>query len=265
MMTIKIQVHKDIRYINDANRQHWLDMYFPQICPAVVPLVVYIHGGAWRTGDKEELSHIAEGLIGASNNRLAVAVVNYTLSTKLEDSIRHPGHLHEVIKAVKFLVTDQDYPGRSIIDSRRVFLVGHSAGAHMSALMALAPQPMFQYLGNIRGVVGVGGIYNIPKLLKTNPDYSDFIDMAFLKERHQLDSPQYAAKIIQTTAAHVRFLVVNSSGDELVGSDQATGFASQLVETGYRDVTLVVRDFGSHYNTLGSREFWELVVGFIFN
>ncbi|PIA16228.1 alpha/beta-hydrolase, partial [Coemansia reversa NRRL 1564] len=156
-----------------------LDIYFPQICPAMVPLVVYIHGGAWRTGDKADFSYIAEGLIGVAGHRLAVAVINYTLSTRLVGSIRHPGHLNEVIKAVKFLVTDQDYPGRSIVDSRRVFLVGHSAGAHMSALMALAPQPAFQYLGNIRGVVGVGGIYNIPKLLKSNPDYSDFIDMAF--------------------------------------------------------------------------------------
>ncbi|KAJ2803567.1 hypothetical protein H4R20_002840 [Coemansia guatemalensis] len=265
MMTIKIQVHEDIRYTNDGNREHWLDIYFPQICPAVLPLVVYVHGGAWRTGDKAEFSHIAEGLIGAANNRLAVAVVNYTLSTRTEDSIRHPGHLNDVIKAVKFLVTDQDYPGRSIVDTRRIFLVGHSAGAHMTALMALAPQPAFQYLGNIRGVVGVGGIYNIPKLLKTNPDYSDFIDMAFVKGQHQADSPHYAAKVMLAAASHVRFLVVNSAGDELVGSDQATDFASQLVETGYRDVTLIVRDLGTHEGTLGRRELWEIVVGFIFN
>ncbi|KAJ2156430.1 hypothetical protein GGF46_005192 [Coemansia sp. RSA 552] len=260
---IRIQSHKDIPYLLGSGSQHQLDIYFPQITPAMVPLVIYIHGGAWRTGDKSEFSRVAEGLIRSSNDRLAVAVINYTLSTPI-NSVRHPGHLMDTMAAVQFLVTDQSYPGRSTVDHTRVYLVGHSAGAHMSTLLALSPNPHFEYLSSIRGVLGIGGIYDIPKLLKTNPSYSDFIDMAFLENQHLKASPNHMAKVMQEKSKHIRFMVVNSAADELVGADQAAEFASQLVCSGYKNVTLVVRDLGSHEGTLETPEFWNIVVGFVY-
>ncbi|KAJ2232367.1 hypothetical protein GGH97_006044, partial [Coemansia sp. RSA 475] len=108
---MKIQVHEDISYQYGTSQRHKFDIYFPQISPAVVPLVVYIHGGAWRTGDKSEFRQIAKGIISASQNRLVVAIINYELSTRSADSARHPEHLNDAMAAVRFLVTDQSYPG----------------------------------------------------------------------------------------------------------------------------------------------------------
>ncbi|KAJ2525916.1 hypothetical protein GGH20_003747 [Coemansia sp. RSA 1937] len=165
--------------------------------------------------------------------------------------------------AVRFLVTDQSYPGRSIVDHNQVFLVGHSAGAHLSALMTLAPHPHFAQLGNIKGVMGIAGIYNIPKLLRANPEYCDFIDMAFHTNQHDDASPHCVARTFHDNAAHVRFMVVNSCTDELVAPVQATDFAARLVNTGYKDVTLVVKDLGSHDGALLNQELWNMIVRFI--
>ncbi|KAJ2356050.1 hypothetical protein IWW50_000901 [Coemansia erecta] len=261
---MKVQVHENIPYLFRNSGRHKLDIYFPQICPALVPLVVYVHGGAWRTGDKSEFRQIAEGIILASNFRLVVAVINYELSTRDIDSVRHPSHMDDTMAAVQFLVTDQCYPGRSIIDHSQVFLVGHSAGAHLSALMALAPHPSFEYLSNVKGVMGIGGIYDIPKLLKSNPEYSDFIDMAFNKDQYEQASPHWAADTFHKKAEHIRFMVVNSVSDELVASEQATEFAGRLVTTGYKDVTLIVKDLGTHDGELENRVLWDMVVRFVF-
>ncbi|KAJ1778237.1 hypothetical protein LPJ77_002473 [Coemansia sp. RSA 2523] len=260
---MKIQVHEDISYQYGTSQRHKFDIYFPQISPAVVPLVVYIHGGAWRTGDKSEFRQIAKGIISASQNRLVVAIINYELSTRSADSARHPEHLNDAMAAVRFLVTDQSYPGRSIVDHNQVFLVGHSAGAHLSALMTLAPHPHFAQLGNIKGVMGIAGIYNIPKLLRANPEYCDFIDMAFHTNQHDDASPHCVARTFHDNAAHVRFMVVNSCTDELVAPVQATDFAARLVTTGYKDVTLVVKDLGSHDGALLNQELWNMIVRFI--
>ncbi|KAJ1835954.1 hypothetical protein LPJ63_000670 [Coemansia sp. RSA 2711] len=256
-----IQVHENIVYQANSNSRHKLDIYFPQLCPTMLPLIVYVHGGAWRTGQKDDFRAVAEGLITTSQNRLAVAVINYRLSTSDAGSIKHPGHLNDVMAAVKFLVTDQSYPGRSIVDRTRVFLVGHSAGAHLSTLMAL--KPGFEYMSSVQGVLGIGGIYDIPQLLKDNPSYVEFIDMAFASDEHAEASPHRAAREMHGGARHVKFCVVHSFSDELVGPEQSARFAGQLVATGYSDVTLMVKELGSHDGALVNSEFWSLVVNFI--
>ncbi|KAJ2844646.1 hypothetical protein IWW36_005100 [Coemansia brasiliensis] len=259
-----IQSHHDIPYLANSSSRHKLDIYFPPISPATVPLVVYVHGGAWRTGDKSEFQKTAEGIIRASNYRLVVAVINYQLSNKDDESVRHPSHLLDTMAAVRFLITDQSYPGRSIVDHSRVYLVGHSAGAHLSTLMTLCPHLGFEHMQHIQGVLGIGGIYNIPKLLKYNSDYSDFIDMAFAPSQFADASPHHQAQNLHDQAQHVRFMIINSSQDELVPSEQATDFAGQLVSTGYNDITLIVRDLGGHDESLFNPKFWDIVVQFVF-
>ncbi|KAJ2774833.1 hypothetical protein IWQ56_000396, partial [Coemansia nantahalensis] len=265
-MAAPAQVHKDIPYLpaesGGASERHTLDIYVPAVCPVPVPLVVYVHGGAWRTGDKSMFRHVAIGLIEAPANQLAVAVVNYELSTRAADSVRHPGHLDSVAAAVRFLVTDQSYPGRSAVDTSRVHLVGHSAGAHLLMLLALAPHAAFPHMNAVRSVVGIGGIYDIPRLLAAYPDYCDFVDMAFSASQHESASPQHAAQSLHAAASHVRFLVVHSTGDELVNADQALAFAPQLVRAGYEDVTLAVRNLGLHDAAIGNREFLRMVAAF---
>ncbi|KAJ1897927.1 hypothetical protein LPJ71_006267 [Coemansia sp. S17] len=253
-------IYKDIAYIADDNPRHTLDIYVPDQASGSLPLVIFIHGGSWRTGDKSECTVLAQGLVSQSQGKLAVAVINYGLSQRTPDSIRHPAHLHDTIKAVQFLVSS-DYPNNHLINRNNIYLLGHSAGAHLASLMVLSDQ--LDCIASIRGVLGVGGIYDIPGLLELYPDYADFIDMAFDPAQYQEASPQHIAKCRYADAEHIRFLIINSAGDSLIAAIHAASFASQLIRTGYNDVELVVRDMGSHFGMLDNEEFWKLVTNFV--
>ncbi|KAJ2771838.1 hypothetical protein IWQ56_001627 [Coemansia nantahalensis] len=266
-MAPAVQVHKDIPYLpagsSGASERHLFDLYLPAACPGPVPLVVFMHASAWHFGDKSEFGNVATGLIEASANQLAVAVINYELSSRAADSVRHPDHLNSVAAAVRFLVTDQSYPGRSAVDTSQVHLMGHSAGAHLLMLLLVAPHAEFPHMDAVRSAVGIGGIYDIPGLLAAHPDYSDFVDLAFSASQHESASPRHVAQTARAGARHVRFLVVHSTTDEIMNIDQALDFAPQLVRAGYQDVTLAVRDLGPHITCVGEREFLRMAAAFV--
>ena len=89
-------------------------------CP---PLVMFIHGGGWRNGDRKacRLAWIAEG-------GYAVASVEYRLS----DEARFPAQIHDCKGALRWLRAHQSEYG---FDARRVVVAGTSAGGHLAALL----------------------------------------------------------------------------------------------------------------------------------
>ncbi|KAJ2896390.1 hypothetical protein GGI21_001681 [Coemansia aciculifera] len=260
-----LTAHKNIAYIADDSPSHTLDLYLPDTSSGTVPLAIIIHGGAWRTGDKSECETLSRGLVSQSQGTIAVASINYGLSQRTADSIRHPAHLHDAIQAVQFLANaNQTYPGKHLIDTSNIYLIGHSAGAHLATLMVLgAAGDKLDCLASIRGVLGAGGIYDIPGLLELYPDYADFVDMAFDPTQYQEASPQHVAKCRHAAAEHIRFLIANSTGDELISSVHSASFATQLIRSGYTNVELVVKDFGTHLGMLDNDAFWRVATAFV--
>jgi acetyl esterase/lipase len=116
-----------------------LDLYLPTTgpdCPAG-PLVVGVHGGGWRRGDK------GPGFTGDKatlfNGRgWAFASVNYRLSNLTTDPlVRYPTHNQDVANAVGFLV---DHAKEYDLDPDRIGILGHSAGAGIVAAIATDEQ-----------------------------------------------------------------------------------------------------------------------------
>jgi len=98
-----------------------LDLFYSET--RVLPLVVFIHGGAWESGDKAE--DLAYGL---TYYGFAVASINYRLS---RDAI-FPAQLEDCKLAVRWLRFNA---GRYHLDPTRVAVYGASAGAHLASLM----------------------------------------------------------------------------------------------------------------------------------
>lgn len=116
-------------------RQLSLDVYTPLGGAVRKPVVVYVHGGSWRTGDKANTGTKDE--LFTSQDYVFVSV-NYRLSpnpVNLADPNRviHPTHAQDVAKALAWVVANiGNYGG----DPNRVGLIGHSAGAHLVSLVA---------------------------------------------------------------------------------------------------------------------------------
>jgi len=128
---------KNIPYVTrpgTPGRSTSLDIYAPTRakgkCEA--PLVVWVHGGGWRTGDKS--NNVRDKIPLFNDTGYMFVSVNYRLTDIASpDPVVYPEHNHDVAAALAWLVEHaDDYGG----DARRVALLGHSAGAAIVAAVA---------------------------------------------------------------------------------------------------------------------------------
>lgn len=145
----------------DPSRQLSLDVHRPAPGAALPPVVVFLHGGSWRHGDREGYRFVGQRLARAG---ALVLVPDYR---------KAPGHafpdfMYDTARAVAWA---RDNAARLGGDPARVFVMGHSAGAHMVALLATDPR----YLAavgmkprDLAGVVALAGPYDFLPL--TDPE-----------------------------------------------------------------------------------------------
>lgn len=93
---------------------------------APAPVVLVIHGGAWRSGDRKQLPKLNRYLTARG---FATAAINY----RLAPAHRFPAALEDVAAAVAYLKTHAVEHG---IDPTRIVLLGRSAGAHLAMVAA---------------------------------------------------------------------------------------------------------------------------------
>jgi acetyl esterase/lipase len=136
----------------DLPRQK-LDVYVPRHAKANSAVVIFFYGGDWQTGDKEDYRFVAEAI--TSKGFIAV-LPDY----RLYPAVTFPAFMTDAALAVRWVHENiASYGG----DPDRVFLAGHSAGAHIVALLTLDKH----YLENvglnrhvIRATAGLSGPYD---------------------------------------------------------------------------------------------------------
>ena len=161
-------VVRDVRYGDtpgDATSAHALDVYTPADPGAgPTPVMVYVHGGGWKGGDKARVGSKAEYFTGRG---WAFVSVNY----RLLPAGRHPANVNDVAAAIAWV---HDHAAEHGIDPDAIFVMGHSAGAHLAALVATNPAPLRKAgksLGVLKGAIPVDTMaYDIPGMLAANPE-----------------------------------------------------------------------------------------------
>src|SRR6201993_1805046 len=139
------------------------DLYRPKGLPKA-PVLVAAHGGGWQLGDRKFYRHWGNYL---AKNGYAVFAIEYRLMKP--GAKTWPGAVYDTKAAVQFVRAEAAELG---LDADRVGLIGDSAGAHLSALVALAGnEPLFssQQLGGrhaatpaeVKAVVGFYGVYDM--------------------------------------------------------------------------------------------------------
>ncbi|HXV47746.1 MAG TPA: alpha/beta hydrolase, partial [Candidatus Binatia bacterium] len=143
------QVHKNLGYWSDppaAAPKHRLDLFVPQ--GKRWPVLVFVHGGSWKSGDKELMFGGADpyGNIGRfyAARGIGVAVINY----RLQPAVTWRDQVLDVARAMAWIHENADDYGA---DTRAVFLFGHSSGAHLAARAALDRQ-LLQQVGLRPGI-----------------------------------------------------------------------------------------------------------------
>ncbi len=135
----------DVAYLSDGEAAHKLDVYLPAKKDKPLPVLVHLHGGGWRAGDKERMKDT--GLFYASQGVLFITP-NYRLSPKFQ----HPAHVEDCAAALAWAFQHAaEFSG----DKTKIFLSGHSAGAHLAALVGTDATCLQKYGLKISDLAGV--------------------------------------------------------------------------------------------------------------
>jgi acetyl esterase/lipase len=153
-----ITVTTDLDYVSTAeypNKKDRLDVYAPAHAKGA-PVVVSIHGGALREGDKSGQAFVGQRFAAAG---FVTVVINYRLSP----SVMHPAHVEDAAHAVAWARSHAaEYGG----DPKKLFVIGHSAGAYLAALLTLDPKYLAAYqmsAADLKGVVPVSAFFYVDR------------------------------------------------------------------------------------------------------
>jgi len=242
------KVHVDIPYVARGGSQQQLDLFLLQAPGEGVPLVVWIHGGEFRTGSKAQnvpLWLLDEGY--------AVASVNYRLSGQAV----FPAQIEDCKAAVRWLRANARHHG---IDAERIAAWGESAGGHLAAMVGTTADVK---------ALDVGGDLGVSSRVQAVVDFfgpTDFLQM----DAHRLpaglvhDSPDSPESLvvggpIQENKSNVAranpityvtkdappFLIVHGNADPLVPHHQSELLESALKAAGV-PVTFYTVKGGGH-------------------
>lgn len=191
-----------------------LDVYRPRGA-AGAPVVVFFYGGSWQMGSRGLYEFIGKTL---ARRGIVTMVADY----RLYPEIRFPAFLEDGAAATAWAKANAARYGG---DPRRLFLMGHSAGAHIAAMLALDPQ----WLGalglepkrDIAGFVGLSGPYDFGPLGRR--DLIDLFGGSNRPETHPIN--------FVTPRAPPAFLGTGIS-DKTVGEGNTRRFAARMRENG---------------------------------
>ena len=145
------RVARDVAYGDGPRRS--LDVYAPAEARGPLPVIVFIYGGSWRSGDKDDYEFLGNAL---SSRGFVTVVPDY----RLVPEVRFPGFVDDCAAAVRWVM---DHVAEHGGDPNRIVLAGHSAGAYNAVMLALAGDYLRNAgvdAGSIRGAVGLAGPYD---------------------------------------------------------------------------------------------------------
>jgi len=243
----------DIEFADHDGTKLVGDLYLPKGRDKA-PVLVGVHGGGWQIGKRKFYTHWGAYL---AENGYAVFAIEYRL---MKPGVKtYPGAVYDVKAAVQYV---RAKAGELSIDPERIALIGDSAGAHLSALVALAgeePAYSSEYRNDpyattspkVKAVVGVYGVYDMQRqwehdqIARPRDQITEkFLGAAPMMNRRVFfeSSPISYATVDRNTT---RFLLVHGTNDDIVDpATQSTAFLTALKQAQFVARTIAIPGAG---------------------
>ncbi len=249
------QFIKNVPYANDTIKKHLLDIYLPAQ-GANFPLVIWIHGGGWRTGDKyADMGYMKSTLKNLIDNGYAVASIDYSQST----SKTFPTQIQECNQAINFLTENI---AKYKLDKSRFALMGFSAGGHLASLLALSlNDSVKEFLPNgksisfkIKAVVDFYGPSDLLSLslIRYETDSTKLEGISIFLGGSVMTRPDVAKRASPVEYIDKNdppFLIIHGEKDDQVPVTQSKILHSFLIRAGVKSKIKVVKD-APHYGVM---------------
>ena len=208
--------------------RHTLDICRP-VDASAAPVVMFFYGGGWRRGNKRLYRYVAKALA----RRGYVAVVP---DYRVYPEARYPDFIEDAALAVRWV---KDNAARFGGDPKKIFLQGHSAGAHIAAMLAIDGRWLHK-VGlapgrDIVGLIGIAGPYDFMPLR------DEILKVIFGGAERPETQP-----IFHVSPGAPPALLMTGSRDRLVEPGNSTRLAERLRATGNAATVLTYRRVG-HY------------------
>jgi len=241
-----------------------MDLYLPAGAGGKLPVIVWVHGGGWRNGNKNRFH-----LPWITTRGFALASINYRLS----DEAVFPAQIHDCKGAVRWLRANADKYG---LDGDHIGVAGSSAGGHLAALMGTS--------GGVKELEGdTGGNLDQSSRVQCVVDYfgtTDFLAHYRSKKRKETGatrpvgsaleglfggSPEDKPELVRLAnpTTHISkddplFMIFHGDRDPVVPMEQSVTFHKALKGAGV-EATLVIIKGGNHGGPLA--KFYGLTRG----
>lgn len=192
------------------NQRHVLDIYRPEKGAGKAPVIVFFYGGNWVSGEREEYAFVGRALAARG---FVVVIPDY----RLYPQVRYPGFLEDSAEALAWTSRRiAAYGG----DPKRIFAMGHSAGAYNAAMLALDPR-WLRTEGTapsiLRGWIGLAGPYNFLPVQNetTRPVF------------HYPNTPADSQPVNHVSAVAPPALLIAARNDKTVNPERNTGVLAE--------------------------------------
>ena len=254
-----VTAKRNLAYVENGHQRQQLDLYLPEKLDGRLPLIVWIHGGAWLGGSKDScpaVSFVPKGY--------AVASINYRLSQHAV----FPAQIEDCKAAIRWL---RAHAAEYHLDAEHIGVWGASAGGHLVALLGTTggvkelegPSGNLDQSSRVQCVVDWFGPANLETMAgghnAPNSPESRLIGGAVSEH---LEKARQASPVTYVDKNSAPFLIMHGEADKVVPPGQSDELAAVLKKAGVAVQLQVVKGDGHGGTGFASAENRQLMEDF---
>lgn len=206
-------------YGTDADNS--MDIYLPEgRSQETTPLFIYIHGGGWITGDKNEIQAFRP-IIENSFPGYAIISLNYSLLDLTTGMGKFPEQENDIIAAINYILSKTD----EWDVSQEIILAGASAGGHLALLHGYKHPE----IGNIKAVMALFPITGLTTFFDFNSDSQQLLSAILNGDPiSQSDAYKESSPLTYVSSTTIPTVLFHGTADEVVPVSQSETLAAEL-------------------------------------
>lgn len=244
-----VEIRRGLTYATVEGRELKLDLYRPAGDSRTLPVIVWIYGGGWITGDRSPCI-----IARYAQRGYAIASIDY----RLANEARWPAQIHDCKSAVRWLRANAAGLG---IDPTRIAAWGGSAGGHLALMLGTAQDPALEPAGEGDSRV-TAALAFFPAtdllMLDVDPDHDGRIGVAMVALLGGLPSLKRelaygAGPINHLDRSDPPMLLIHGDADDVIPLDQSRRFVKAATSVGAPAEVVYLEGVG-HGNGIFARE-----------
>ena len=207
-----------------------MDLYQPEQPTKTGSIVVFVYGGAWRSGEKDQYRFVGQSLASAG---FTVLIPDY----RHYPEVTYPLFVEDIVSAVERYYSREADADEQLPRASQVILMGHSSGAHTAALLASDRRWWPDSSVEIVGLVALSGPYDLP------------LDNAEVSTVFPSVEPREVKPPLLVDRCHPTTLLIHGADDERVVKSHTRRYAEALRQADI-NTEVVILEGGGHASTV---------------